>query len=187
MTGNAAGAIEEIFVVAQKRPQRLQDVPVSVAVLSGERLELAGIDDLFEVAREVSSLTVNQTTSPINTSFRVRRIGNEANIPNFEPAVGLFVDGAFRSRSGLGIGDLVDVESVEVVRGPQTTLHGKNTTAGLVSILTRQPNASLEAAGKVSVGQLDGYDSAGMLRASGTISGPLADDLSARLSGAWFG
>ena len=140
--GTAADTIDEIYVVAQKRSQRLQDVPVSVAVLDGEHLELAGIDDLFEVAGEVSSLTVNQTTSPINTSFRLRRIGSEANIPNFEPAVGLFVDGAFRSRSGLGAGDLVDIERIEVLRGPQTTLYGKNTTAGLVSILTRAPTDS---------------------------------------------
>jgi iron complex outermembrane receptor protein len=178
--------IEEIFVFAQKRTQSLQDVPTSVSVLSGERIELAGIQDVFEVAREVPSFTVIQNTSPIATSFRIRRIGNEPNIPNFESAVGLFVDGAYRTRTGVAAGDLFDIERIEVLKGPQTALHGKNTTAGLVSIITKQPTDSFELSGRASLGQIEGYDSADMFRVDAAVSGPLTDGLSARLSGSYF-
>jgi iron complex outermembrane receptor protein len=178
--------IEEILVVSQKRIQSLQDVPVSVSVLSGERIERAGIQDVFDAAHEIASFTVIQNTAPINTSFRLRRIGNEPNIPNFEPAVGLFVDGAFRARTGVAVGDLFDVDRIEVLKGPQTVLYGKSTTAGVVSIITRRPTESFEASGRVSLGRMEGYDLADMTRIDAAISGPLTDSLGARLSGAYF-
>lgn len=182
----ADDTIDEIYVVAQKRTQSLQDVPVAVSVLSGERILLAGIEDMFDVASEISALTVVQNTSPMNISFRLRRIGNEPNIPNFEPAVGLFVDGAFRTRTGVGSGDLFDIERIEVLKGPQSVLYGKNTTAGLVSIFTRQPTDSFELSARASFGQIEGYDSADMYRVNAAVSGPLTDSLKGRLSGSYF-
>jgi iron complex outermembrane receptor protein len=178
--------IEEILVVSQKRTQSLQEVPVPVSVLTGERIELAGIRDIFDAANEISSLTVIQNTAPVNTAFRLRRIGNEPNIPTFEPAVGLFVDGAFRTRTGVAVGDLFDIDRVEVLKGPQTVLYGKSTTAGVVSIMTRRPTESFEASGRVSLGRLEGYDIADMTRVDAAVSGPLTDSLNARLSGAYF-
>ena len=178
--------IDEIYVVAQRRTQSLQEVPVSVSVLSGQEMLDAGAQDLFDVARQVSSLEVYQNTGPINTSFRIRRIGNEANIPNFEPAVGLFVDGAFRTRSGVGIGDLFDIERIEVLRGPQSTLYGKNTTAGLVSIITKRPGKSFELFGELTAGRIDGNDTVDLHRLNAVVSGPVTDRLGARISGSYF-
>jgi outer membrane receptor protein involved in Fe transport len=184
--GHAQGDLEEILVVAQKREEPLQQVPRSVSVLSGERIESAGIEDVFDVAEEVSALTVVQNTGPLHTSFRLRRIGSEPNIPDFEPSVGLFVDGAFRSRTGVAAGDLFDIERIEILKGPQTVLYGKNTTAGIVSIITRAPTDIFEMSGRASVGRIDGYDSASMLRVGAAISAPLTDRLSGRLSGSFF-
>ena len=182
----ADGTIEEITVVAQRRAQSLQEVPVSVTALTGKTLERANIHDMVDIAGAVPSLTVTQTTTPINTTFRIRRIGNEAGIPNFEPAVGLFIDGAFRTRSGVAAGDLFDIERIEVLRGPQTVLYGKNTTAGVINIITKKPTESFEAKGLLSLGTMEGYDTTGMMRVGAALSGPVTKDLAARLSGSWF-
>ena len=87
-TALADTVIEEVVVVAQKREQSLQDIPFSISAVTGEEILSAGIDDVFDMATKVPSLEITQNAGPINTSFRIRRIGNEANIPNFEPAVG---------------------------------------------------------------------------------------------------
>ena len=102
-------------------------------------LEKTGISDIFDVAIRVPSLGVQNNQKPLNTQFRLRGIGNFGNIPNFEPAVAYFSDGAFRSRSGLGGGDLVDLDRVEILKGPQSTLYGKNSTAGVIAVYTREP------------------------------------------------
>lgn len=178
--------LEEIVVVAQKREAPLRGVPLSVSVLSGADIETSGVTDVFDVATLIPSLDVRQNTGPLNTSFRIRRIGNEPNIVNFEPAVGLFMDGAFRTRTGTGSGDLFDIEQIEVLRGPQTTLYGKNTTAGVVSILTRQPTTALDIYAEVTGGIIEGAEDAAMTRIEGAIGGPLSNTFRARLSGAWF-
>ena len=84
------------------------------------------------------SLQVVSNSGPLNTAFKVRGVGNDPNIPNFEPAVGLFIDGVFMPRSGLGLGDLVDIERIEILKGPQSTLYGKNVTAGLIHVITKK-------------------------------------------------
>lgn len=183
-----AGAppIEEITVVAQKREQSLLDVPVALSALSGEHLVDAGVRDLFDVADLVPSLDVIQNTGPINTGFRIRRIGNEPNIATFEPAVGLFVDGAVRTRSGVGMGSLFDIERIEVLRGPQSTLYGKNTTAGVIHVITRKPTREFEWSGAVTVGAFEAHDNAGLAELDAAVSGPISSRLSARLSGSFY-
>lgn len=178
--------IEEILVVARKRPEPLQRVPLSVSVQTGEQLLRSGSLDLFDVARRIPALDVFQNAGPLNTGFRIRRIGNEPNIPNFEPAVGLFVDGAFRTRSGTGVNDLIDIDRIEVLRGPQSTLYGKNTTAGLISVFTKPPADSTEMRGEISTGRIEGYEDADMLRLVGVFNMPVTEAVSGRLSGAWF-
>ena len=131
--------LEEVIVTAQKREQPVQDIPFSISAISGQKMQDAGLENIFNLAHKIPSLEITHNAGTINTSFRIRRIGNEANIPNFEPAVGLFVDGAFRNRSGVGIAGLIDIERIEVLRGPKSTLYGKNTTAGVINIITRRP------------------------------------------------
>lgn len=168
--------LEEVVVTASKRPESLQDVSMSVSAMDNQLMQDAGVSDMTDVASLAPALTVTTNSSPINASFRMRRIGNEGNIPTFEPDTGLFIDGAFRSRSGLSLGDLVDIERIEVVKGPQSTLYGKNVTAGLVSISTLAPSQEFDAMGEVSAAEDGAYS------AKGYVNGGLSDTVSGRLS-----
>lgn len=174
----AANAVqlEEVIVTAQKRAENLQDVPVAVTALTADLLADIGFNDLGDVMSQVPSLLVLTNTSPMNTTLFIRNISNAGNIPTFEPATGLFIDGAFRSRSGFGIGDLADVQAVEVLKGPQSTLYGKNVTAGLVSIRTESPTDSFESMAELTAG------SDARKQFKGYLSGPVTDYLRARLS-----
>jgi len=126
--------LEEVIVTSQKREQSLQDVPIAVSALSADAMDAAGILDMEDISRQIPALEVQSNSGSLTTNFRLRRVGNLGNIPTFEPAVGVFIDGAYRSRSIFGASDLFDIERVEVLRGPQSTLYGKNVTAGVIGI-----------------------------------------------------
>jgi outer membrane receptor protein involved in Fe transport len=178
-----AAEIEQIIVTATKRDRQLQDAPLSVTALTSNTLVDAGVDDIFDAAELVPSFDVAQSAGPLSTSYYIRRIGNLGSIPNFESAVGLFVDGAYRSRNGAALGDLFDLRQVEVVRGPQSTLHGKNTTAGLVSLATNPPGDEFDLHGRLTAGQIDTADSVDSLRLEGVVNAPLTSSTSVRASG----
>lgn len=169
--------IENVVVTAQRREQSLQEVPVAVNNLSADLLQDAGATDLLNIQHLIPSLTMDQNKGPGFATFRIRGIGNLGNIPNFESAVGLFVDGAYRSKSGLGVGELVDVDRIEVLRGPQSTLFGRNVTGGLISVITKRPTEEFEGFFETRAADND------ELAFSGSISGPLADNVQGRLSG----
>ncbi|RYE53536.1 MAG: Plug domain-containing protein, partial [Hyphomicrobiales bacterium] len=116
----------DIIVTASKRSQTLQDTPVAVSVTSAAQLEESQIRDLIDLQSSVPSLRVSQLQSSANTNFIIRGFGNGANNAGIEPSVGVFIDGVYRSRSAAQIGDLPNVERIEVLRGPQSTLFGKN-------------------------------------------------------------
>lgn len=174
--------IENVVVLAQKRETALQDVPMSVVALTGSQLTAAGLDNIAEVSQRLPTLDEQHSVSATTTTLRIRRIGNLGNIPTFEPAVGLFVDGAFRSRSLLGTNDLLDVERVEVLSGPQSTLYGKSVSAGLVAIYTRLPTERFEGRVEATGGWIDAPDTPALRRFKLGISGPLADDWRAGLA-----
>lgn len=132
--------LEEVVVTATKREQTLQDVPVAVTVTSAQTIQQTAIRDVLDLQSVVPSLRVSQLQTSTQTNFIIRGFGNGANNPGIESSVGVFVDGVYRSRSASQIGDLVDVERVEVLRGPQSTLFGQNASAGVVSIVTRKPS-----------------------------------------------
>jgi outer membrane receptor protein involved in Fe transport len=168
--------VEEIVVTATRREQSFQDVPMAVTALSAQSLADAGVNEFQKLDSLVPSLEVEGNTNPFVTSLRIRGMGNLANIPNFEPAVGLFVDGAYRSRSGVAMGDLLDVARIEVLRGPQSVLYPKNVTAGLVSVITNRPTDEFSTWGGVSFGNLDYW------QLQGGINGGLADGVRGRLA-----
>ena len=141
--------IEEIVVTAARREQSFQDVPMAVSALNAQRLRDTGVVEFAQIASQVPSLEVEGNTNPFTTSLRIRGLGNLANIPNFEPAVGLFIDNAYRSRSGVAMGDLLDVERIEVLRGPQSVLYPKNVTAGLINVITNGLLLSPEVVGRL--------------------------------------
>jgi outer membrane receptor protein involved in Fe transport len=114
--GAAAQAeLEEVMVTAQKRSQSLADVPMSVSALTADNLNDAGIQTMDDVTRQIPVLEVQTNTSAAATTFRIRRVGNLGNIPSFEPAVAVFIDGAFRGRSIFGASDMFDVERIEIL------------------------------------------------------------------------
>ena len=125
--------LEEELVTARKKAESIQRVPVAIAAITTNKITAAVVRDVADLPMLVPSLIVTYNANPFTSSFKIRRIGNEGNIPDFEPETGLFIDGAYRSRSGLGLGDLVDIEQVEVLRDPQSTLYGKNLNAGVIN------------------------------------------------------
>lgn len=139
---------EEIVVTATKRAATLQDIPIAVSVTSAETIEQAQILDISDLQSVVPTLRVSQLQSSTNTNFSIRGFGNGANNAGIEPSVGVFIDGVYRSRSAGAISDLPNLERVEVLSGPQSTLFGKNASAGVISVVTKKPSG--EAGGKVS-------------------------------------
>jgi iron complex outermembrane recepter protein len=169
--------LEEVVVTATKREQTLQDVPVAVTVTTGETIARAAVRDVSDLASLVPSLRVSQLQTSTNTNFIIRGFGNGANNPGIEPSVGVFIDGVYRSRSAGSIGDLVDVQRVEVLRGPQSTLFGQNASAGVISVVTQKPQ--FELGGFLEVG-LGNYNERVL---KGKVTGPLNDDLAFSLTG----
>lgn len=166
----------EIVVTATKREQTLQNVPVAVSVTTAEAIERAAVRDLKDLQTLIPALRVTQLQSSANTNFIIRGFGNGANNAGIEPSVGVFVDGVYRSRTAAQIGDLPDVARVEVLRGPQSTLFGKNASAGVISIVTREPTFKFHGAAEASYGNYD----ARLLK--GYVTGPISDKLAASIS-----
>ena len=134
-----ARRLNTVTITATKREQTLQDVPVAVSVVDDTTIEKAEIQDLNDLQSVVPSLRVGQLQSSANTNFIIRGFGNGDNNFGIEPSVGVFIDGVFRSRSAGALSDLPNVQRIEVLNGPQSTLFGKNASAGVISVVTREP------------------------------------------------
>jgi iron complex outermembrane receptor protein len=134
------GMLEEVIVTATKREAGLQDIAVTVNAFTEETILNAGINSTEDIAILTPSLNVTSNTSPFSARVSIRGVGTSQTDPALEPSVGIFVDGIYFSRSGLGMSELTDIQRVEVLQGPQGTLYGKNTNAGAISITTKKPN-----------------------------------------------
>ena len=176
LAGAAQAQIDEIIVTANKREQTLQEVPLSVSVTSGETIQQSSIVDLIDLQTAVPALRVNQLQSSAQTNFVIRGFGNGANNPGIEPAVLVLIDGVPRSRSSSSLSDLATIERVEVLSGPQSTLFGKNASAGVISITTKAPEDEFSGLVEATVGNY------GANIVKGTLTGPVTDNLSFRLS-----
>jgi len=175
-----AGFLEEIVVTASKRQTTLQETPIAVSVVSAVDLKEAQIQDIKDLQFLVPSLRVTQLQSSGNTNFVIRGFGNGANNAGVEPSVGVFVDGVYRSRTASALSDLPNLERVEVLRGPQSTLFGKNASAGVISIITAKPSL-VETTGSASL--TVGEYSQMVVKAD--INGPLSDTVGFSLSGSY--
>ena len=140
--------IEELIVTVAKRQQTLQETPVSASVITADNIEKAQIRTINDLQSVVPSLRVVQLNTSTDTQFRIRGFGNGTNNAGIEPSVGVFVDGVYRSRNAGSIGDLPFLDRIEVLRGPQSTLFGKNATAGVISVVTAKPSG--ESSGNLS-------------------------------------
>ncbi len=133
-------ALEEIVVTANKRVESIQEVPMSVTAFTSEFFKDAGVTNLQGLEQYTPSLKITPGTDSNSTSIRIRGIGSVGTNAGIDPSVGMFIDGVYQGRAGMSIGDLIDIERVEILRGPQGTLYGKNTAAGAISIITMAPS-----------------------------------------------
>lgn len=171
-----ARRLTTVTVTATKREQTLQEVPVAVSVVDESVIADAEVQDLGDLQSLVPSLRVGQLQSSANTNFVIRGFGNGANNAGIEPSVGVFIDGVYRSRSAAQIADLPNLQRVEVLRGPQSTLFGKNASAGVISIVTQAPQFEQSGSVEASVGNFNA------VRLKGDITGPITDKLAYSLA-----
>jgi len=171
---NDKPALEEVLVTATKREQSLQEIPLSVAAVTGEKLNETGTKTLADLTTLVPNIHFTQTG--LSTQMRIRGIGSD-NSQGFEQSVGVYVDGIFRGRAQLFRAPMFDMERVEVMRGPQSTLFGKNSIAGALDLITAKPTDEL-------TGYLTGsYETEfGTKEITTVVSGPLSDTLRGRIA-----
>ena len=143
--------LEEVTVTAQRREQSLQEVPVSVTAISGDRVQEGGIMNVADVAAETPNFTMTQFNIG-EPQYYLRGIGNSNDSAGSDPAVGVFIDDVYIGRTGGTSTDLFDIERIEVVRGPHGTLFGKNVVGGAVSIYTQRPTSEFQSRLGVTVG-----------------------------------
>lgn len=166
-----------IVVTASRREESLQDVPIAVTALSGETLENAGVGSVESLASIAPSVTFTQSSNDQNNSINIRGVGTSVFSQGVESSVSVVVDDVVMARQAMGFQDLVDIERVEVLRGPQSTLFGKNASAGVVSVTTRAPTDTF-------TGMADGqYAQGGEYTLRASLSGPIGNMFSARLTG----
>ncbi|MCB1680011.1 MAG: TonB-dependent receptor [Halioglobus sp.] len=167
--------LEEVLVTAQKRAQDIQDVPISITAFSGAYLEENGVKTVEDVARLTPNFTISNSSQQTNNRIAIRGIGSVGN-SGIEPSVGVFIDGVYYPRPGAVIGQLLDIASFEVLRGPQGTLFGRNTPMGALNVTTNNP--SYETEGMVEIGYGD-YDA---LEVGGVFNTPFTDKIAGRLA-----
>ena len=166
----------EIVVTATKQEKTLQNTPVAVTVTTADTIERGEIRDIKDLQTVVPSLMVGQRQSVANTNFFIRGFGNGANNAGIEPSVGVFVDGVFRSRTAAQITDLPDVQRIEVLRGPQSTLFGKNASAGIISIITKTPSFDFGGNAELTYGDYNAFVG------KAYVTGPISQDTAVSLA-----
>ena len=169
-----------IVVTAQGREQVLADVPVAINAVSSEQLQRSGTNDIRELTQVAPSLLVSSTGNEANGSARIRGIGTVGDNAGLESSVAVFVDGVYRSRSGNALSELGPLDRIEILRGPQGTLGGRNSSAGLISIYTAAPEFNFGGHGSITYGNYDA------LRLEAGVTGPVSDTIAARIDGVFF-
>ena len=179
-TGNASAAVlEEVTVTAQKREQNLQDVGVSVSAFSGDQMKALGVTNTTEITQQVPGLQVN-TWSPTITTFNLRGVSQNNFTDNLEAPVAVYSDDVYIGSMNAISGQLFDVERVEVLRGPQGTLFGRNATGGLIHYVSRDASDD-ETNGYVDV-SVSEYSTRSF---EGAVGGSLSDNVRGRFSARW--
>lgn len=170
----------EIIITATRRSETLSNVPIAVSAVGQEALNNSGANDIRALNQLAPSLLVSSTGNEANGSARIRGIGTVGDNPGLESSVAVFIDGVYRSRTGSGLNELGEIERIEVLRGPQGTLFGRNASAGLINIITAKPSFDLGVNAEATYGNYDYY------RLQGGITGALiADKLAARVDGVY--
>lgn len=161
----------DIVVTATRRSERLSSVPIAVSAYGTAALQNSGATDIRQMTQIAPSLLVSSTGSEANATARVRGIGTVGDNPGLESSVAVFIDGVYRSRTGSGLNDLGEVSRIEVLRGPQGTLSGRNSSAGAISIYTKYPEFDFGGYGEASYGNYNA------VRLAGALTGPVIKDV----------
>lgn len=144
--------LDQVTVTAQKREQRMQDVPIAVTALPERLLTDTGVRDIKDMQQLVPGLTVTSTQNEAITTVRIRGIGTVGDNVGLESSVGVVIDGVYRPRNSVGFGDLGEMDRIEVLKGPQGTVFGKNTSAGVVNVITKRPSYQQRLHGEITAG-----------------------------------
>ena len=173
---------EPIIVTATLRAMDVQDIPLAVTAVAPEALERQGVNDIKNLASISPSINIQSSqTETQGTSIKIRGVGTTGNNTGLESSVGVFIDGVYQSRPGVALGDLVDIERLEILRGPQGTLFGRNTSAGALNVSTKRPSLSTTE-GFVNAS----YGNYNFMNLQGGVSLPVVQDVAGvRLSGTW--
>jgi iron complex outermembrane recepter protein len=180
-----AGAVDdgadegEIIVTATRRAQALSDVPIAVSAVTAEQLQNSGANDIRQLNQLAPSLLVSSATNESSGVARIRGIGTVGENPGLESSVAVFIDGVYRSRTGVGLTELGEIERIEVLRGPQGTLFGRNASAGLLNIVTKKPSFEFGGSAAATYGNYD------HIRGEASVTGPLTEGIAARLDGVY--
>ncbi|GAA4032074.1 hypothetical protein GCM10022281_09640 [Sphingomonas rosea] len=165
----------DIVVTATRRNEALSDVPLAVSAVTAQTLENSGVVDIRQLTQVSPSLLVSSTSSEAGAGgARIRGVGTVGDNPGLESSVAVFVDGVYRSRVGVGLTELGQVDRIEVLRGPQGTLFGRNASAGLISVITAKPSFKTSVNGELTVGNYD------LRRVEVGATGPISDSLAVR-------
>jgi iron complex outermembrane recepter protein len=171
----------DIVITATRRNEALSDVPLAVSAVTAERLAYTGASDIRQLNQVSPSLLVSSTSSEAGAGVaRIRGVGTVGDNPGLESSVGVFIDGVYRNRTGMGLTELGPLDRIEVLRGPQGTLFGRNTSAGLISIITAKPQFQTIFSGEATIGNYD------LRRLEATATGPISESLAVRLDGVWM-
>jgi iron complex outermembrane receptor protein len=171
---------DEIIVTARRRQETAQEVPLAISVIGGEHIDNTGAFNIGRLQQLTPTLQYT-SSNPRNTTLSIRGIGTPFGLTNdgFDQGVGIYVDDVYYSRAASSTFDFLDVQQIEVLRGPQGTLYGKNTTAGAVNITTRQPTFDFEARAEATVGNL------AFTQVKTAVSGPLSDNIAVRVASSY--
>ncbi len=180
LTGVAHAALDEVVVTAQKREASLQDTPISMAAFSGDDLDKRGAANISDVGDFTPNIQFDSSValsgSSNSASIYIRGIGQPDFIASADPGVGVYLDGVYISSSMGGVLDLLDVERVEVLRGPQGTLFGRNTIGGAISVVTKKPDNEFSGSAELTLGEFE------RINAKASINVPIVEDvLAARI------
>jgi iron complex outermembrane recepter protein len=174
------GGIAEIVVTAQRRNENVQDVPIAISAFSAEQLEAQGVTNTLQIGQYVPNLIAqNNTGIGSANAYFLRGLGSTETIATFDPPVGTYVDDIYLSRQNANNLSLFDVERIEVLRGPQGTLFGRNTTGGAINVIMAKPGNEISGFGEIGYGRFH------KTIARGSIDLPLADSFAIKLSGYW--
>ncbi|MCX2980282.1 TonB-dependent receptor [Halieaceae bacterium IMCC14734] len=170
--------LEEVIVTANRREENLQEVAISVSAFTDEFFKNTGTTNLKQLDQYTPNFKITPVTDSRSTSIRIRGIGSVGSNAGIDPSVGVFIDGVYQGRAGMSVADLMDIQRVEVLRGPQGTLYGKNTAAGALNIISKAPAELFEAEVELVLGNYETVEARGMVNV------PLGDSGHAtRLSG----